>query len=50
MNGSQPSYGEGRVEICYNNSYSTICDDLWDENAARVACNGSVGKYLNSFI
>ena len=45
MNGSVPSNGmEGRVEICYNNIYGTICDDLWDEQAARVVCRG-IGKH-----
>lgn len=38
MNGSLPSVGEGRVEICYNNTYWTICDDFWDEIAADVVC------------
>ena len=40
MNGSVPtsSQREGRVEICYNNEYHTICDDLWDERDARVVC------------
>ena len=46
MNGSTPSNGsEGRVEICYNNIYGTICDDLWDEKAAEVVCKG-IGKIL----
>lgn len=45
MNGSSPSNGmEGRVEICYENIYGTICDDLWDEDAARVACGGMSGN------
>lgn len=45
MNGSSPSNGmEGRVEICYENIYGTICDDLWDEDAARVACGGMRGN------
>ncbi len=40
MNGSQPSAGqvEGRVEICYDNVYWTICDDYWDIDDARVIC------------
>ena len=36
VNGSAPT--EGRVEICRNNSYGTICDDQWDVLDARVAC------------
>ena len=40
MNGTVPSVPqvEGRVEVCYNNSYHSICDDFWDENDARVVC------------
>ena len=45
MNGSAPSEGRGRVEICYNNTYHTICDDLWDEQAARVVCRGIDSEY-----
>ena len=30
--------GEGRVEICFNNTYGSICADFWDEVDAQVVC------------
>ena len=29
---------EGRVEICFDNQFGTICDDDWDNNDASVIC------------
>lgn len=35
-NGSEPNVG--RLEICINNKWGTICDDKWTHTNAQVAC------------
>ena len=35
--GAIPS--EGRVELCLNNTWGSICTNSWDGNNAAVVCN-----------
>ena len=39
---------QGRVEVCHNNAWGTVCDDFWNRNDGMVACRQLGLRFVNT--
>ena len=47
VNGAVPY--EGRVEVCRDDAWGTVCDDFWSEEDATVACRWAGFSAISMF-
>ena len=47
VDGSDPS--EGRVEVCLNGQWGTVCADHWDINDSKVVCK-QIGYFTGEYM